>query len=313
MLNTLIKIIVRVITGLRKQNKLCVFTYHRVGTLSKVDAMPEELFEKQLIWIKRYFNPISLAEGVELQKRGCLPKRSVVITVDDGYEDIYNVIFPLLKKHELTATFFISTSGVNKGSLWDDIIISAVLGVDITTEKLSFVNNTYHISTYNQRLECIKSIISITKYKALEDREKLIQQLLIETGKTSAKHDFLSEQQIKLLHKEGMGIGAHTVNHPILTCESDLTAKEEMLQSKVILENIIGQQVDYLAYPNGKKGIDFTYTHEKFAKECGFKGAFSTDLGGINIVEEGLYSLKRLAPWDVNEVKFSLRLALNFI
>lgn len=312
MLRVLLKIIVSVITNFRKSNRLCVFTYHRVGNLSRVDAMSEEVFEKHLIWINRYFNPVSLSEGMKLQKQGRLPKRSVVITVDDGYLDIYDTIQPLLKKHNLTATFFISTSGLDNGSLWDDKICAAVLDIDLDIDEFSFDNQIYSIATYNQRVACAKSIISKAKYKTLIERDKLIQQLILQTNKTPSKNQFLSDLQVKSLFLNGMEIGAHTVNHPILLCEDSITAKKEMLESKNRLEAIIGSQVNYLAYPNGKKGIDFNHTHEELAKECGFKGALSTDLGSINGSSKELYCLRRLAPWDITEIKFCLRLALNF-
>jgi hypothetical protein len=36
--------------------------------------MDEDLFEQQLVWLKKYFNPMGLAEALEVQKTGELPK-----------------------------------------------------------------------------------------------------------------------------------------------------------------------------------------------------------------------------------------------
>ena len=293
------------------ENKLGVLTYHRIGASYNQNFMDEHLFEQQLIWLKRYFNPVSLAEGLVLQQQGKLPKRAVAITIDDGYLDSYTKIFPLLKKHKITATFFISTSGLKSGFLWDELISSTILTLAVNVSELSFDGDKYPLTTYNQRLSCSKLIIEKVKYCSLQERERLIKLLLKQIGQPELCHQFLDEEQIITLHQAGMGIGAHTVNHPILACEDNATAKAEMLKSKRQLEEIIGKPVDFIAYPNGKKNIDFNEKHQELAKECGFKAAFSSDWGCINKSDDPFY-FKRFTPWDATESKFSLRLALNF-
>ncbi|WP_157826754.1 polysaccharide deacetylase family protein [Colwellia sp. 12G3] len=300
------------VTALSGENKLSVLTYHRVGESYNQLCMDEYLFEQQLIWIKKYFNPIGLTEALALQKKGKLPRRSIVITIDDGYVDSFTTIFPLLKKHNLTATFFISTSGLEKGYLWDEHISLIIMTLSVDIEEFLFEGRTFEVSTYNERIKCAKEISDQIKYCSLNERETLIQKLVKQTKKIVLKHDFLNELQIKLLYKQGMEIGAHTVNHPILTYEKSDVAKREMLDSKEILEDIIGEQVKYLAYPNGKLGIDFDENNQNQAKECGFDAAFSSDWGFINHSPKDLYSLKRFTPWDKSEAKFCLRLALNF-
>ena len=103
MLSFIISPVVNAVVAVSGGNKLGVLTYHRIGESYNQLFMDEHLFEQQLIWLNRYFNPVSLAEGLVLQKQGKLPKRAVAITIDDGYLDSYTRIFPLLKKHQITA------------------------------------------------------------------------------------------------------------------------------------------------------------------------------------------------------------------
>ena len=303
--------LVDMISNVSSNDHLSILTYHRVGESYNQLFMDERLFEQQLIWLKRYFNPISLSEGLMLQKEGLLPKRSVVITVDDGYSDSFTTIYPILKKHKLTATFFISTSGLKKGYLWDELISSALLQLPITIEQLTFEGTSYTFTTHNERLECLKIIVNKIKYSSLTEREHLITHLLEQTGQPSLSHQFLSEEQIQILHKEGMEIGAHTINHPILLCENDNVAKHEILTSKLQLEKIIGAPVNFLAYPNGKKDKDFNAVHERIAENCGFKAAFSTDLPTSSLESNNIFCMNRFTPWDTSESKFILRLALH--
>lgn len=307
-----IKLFVSIISALVSRNSLTVLTYHRVGESYNQLCMDEKLFEQQLVWLKRYFNPISLTEGLALQAQGKLPKRSIAISIDDGYSDSYTKIFPLLQKHELVATFFISTSGIQQGYLWDELVSSAIMQLPASDETLVYLAVNYPVATYSQRIECVKKIAKIIKYQSNDERHHLIEQLLNKTGKPQLKHQFLSEQQIFALSEAGMEIGAHTVNHPILTCEQDQTVQSEMMLSKQYLEKITNKPVNFLAYPNGKYQVDFNDNHQRIAKECGFTAAFSTDWGCISPKNNNLFSLSRFTPWDVTEFKFNLRLALNF-
>lgn len=303
---------VNTISRLSGSNKLGVLTYHRVGDSFNQLCMDESLFEQQLIWLKRYYNPIGLAEGLSMQKRGGLPERSIAISIDDGYVDSFTTIFPLLKKHGLEATFFISTSGITQGYLWDELVSSAIMQLPSTTESFIYLDKLYPIATYNQRIQCVKTVTTIIKYQTEEKRRYLIDMLLLQIGDPKLPNQFLTEQHIRTLSDEGMGIGAHTVNHPILTCEDEVTAKFEIMESKLQLEKITGKPIDFLAYPNGKYNVDFNDTHQKIAKECGFKAAFSTNWGCVSPKTNNYFALSRFTPWDITEFKFNLRLALNF-
>jgi peptidoglycan/xylan/chitin deacetylase (PgdA/CDA1 family) len=67
------------------------------------------------------------------------------------------------------------------------------------------------------------------------------------------KPDHLTWDQIKELDKRGFTIGSHTVNHPpdLKSCfEEELHL--EIQNSKDMLENVLGHNVDTFAYPRGR-------------------------------------------------------------
>lgn len=53
-----------------------------------------------------------------LNGNGSLPKKSIVITFDDGYEDNYKYAYPVLKKYNFKAVFFIITSNVDNNNYY---------------------------------------------------------------------------------------------------------------------------------------------------------------------------------------------------
>lgn len=94
------------------------------------------------------------------------------------------------------------------------------------------------------------------------------------------KNKYLSEEDVKELANDPLcTIGAHTMTHPMLRKVNN--AKEEIEQSKFILENIIGRKVEFLAYPYGKHS-SISFKIRQYAKEAGFKAAFGTIPGIIN-------------------------------
>jgi peptidoglycan/xylan/chitin deacetylase (PgdA/CDA1 family) len=310
MIKRLFKLCVSYFLWFFGKNKLSILTYHRVGGSGNALAMDEGLFEQHLLWINRNFNPIDLDEGLKLQAQGKLPRGSVAITIDDGYADSYSIIFPLLQKHNLSATFFISTIGFEKGYLWDELVAFSIMKTK--QDELTFNNQTYSLRTEDEKLICLTSCLSEIKYKTYLERDLLIEQIIAQTHNVGTPDQFLTEEQTLALHKAGMGIGAHTHSHPILLKESDKVALDEIKQSKIILEQIINSPVDYFAYPNGKYGIDFDVKHINMVKDLGFLAALSTDKGVlVNKDVEG-FQIKRFTPWDEIELKFVLRLAFNY-
>jgi peptidoglycan/xylan/chitin deacetylase (PgdA/CDA1 family) len=91
-----------------------VLLYHQVNPLINVTP---ELFEEHLKYIAARYETFTYTEVYDyVKKEGKLPADSLLITFDDGYYDNYKVVFPLLKKYNLKATFFINTLFIGENS-----------------------------------------------------------------------------------------------------------------------------------------------------------------------------------------------------
>lgn len=104
-----------------------ILTYHDIEEVSKSRfAVTAELFEQQLRYLKENgYTPISLdALDRFLRYEQPLPKKAVVITIDDGYKSAKTIAAPLLKKYGFPATFFIYTDFIGGGKhalSWDEV------------------------------------------------------------------------------------------------------------------------------------------------------------------------------------------------
>ena len=91
-----------------------IMMYHRVDEEGKdrADTISPERFRQHMEYLKvNGYQVIGLDELVQGIKSGRkFPHNTVVITFDDGYEDNYTTVFPLLKKYRILARIFLATS-----------------------------------------------------------------------------------------------------------------------------------------------------------------------------------------------------------
>src|SRR5262249_48876258 len=67
------------------------------------------------------YRPIGFAElGETLRDGRPLPRRAVVITIDDGYRDNFEVAYPILHRHRFPATIFLVSQRIGASNDWDN-------------------------------------------------------------------------------------------------------------------------------------------------------------------------------------------------
>ena len=84
------------------------------GMPRRLNTHPE-LLERQLVWLKRKGYSFLTASELIHRESACLVRRPICITFDDGFEDNYTYLFPLLKKHQIKVTLFASQQNVFSG------------------------------------------------------------------------------------------------------------------------------------------------------------------------------------------------------
>ena len=110
--------------------------------------LPLRLFLRQLDFLQRRYNVISLSEYVAAKRTNRrLPDYSIVITFDDGFEDFYSVVAPQLQQRKLPATVFVITDRAfgrfvpngEKFLDWKQIRELAAAGIEIGSHSCSHV------------------------------------------------------------------------------------------------------------------------------------------------------------------------------
>jgi glycosyltransferase involved in cell wall biosynthesis len=111
-------------TWLKLTKPTVILTYHaltRPGERASRFVIKPSRFRRQLAWLRLRKRPIlSLDEYAAFRRERRLPPaRSVVLTFDDGYTDVKEIAWPILREHGATATVFLVSGSMGETNRWD--------------------------------------------------------------------------------------------------------------------------------------------------------------------------------------------------
>ncbi len=186
------------------QHYLPILGYHRIGPLrdDHVPTLTKETFAYQIEYLSKWGYRVLNCDEVadSLLANQALPKKSTVITFDDGYEDNLTVAWPILKQYGFTGIVFI----------------------------------------------------------------------VVEEMGTPG---FLTWDQVRELHREGMLIGSHTLTHCYIPETDPKQLPGEILESKRVIEEQLQAPVRHLSYPIG----GFSKRAQELAQEANYDTAYTTN------------------------------------
>jgi len=296
--------------------RLAVLIFHRVRPHQDplFPGEPDRVqFADAMEIVARCFHCVALDEA--LQRIACgrsLPERAVAITFDDGYADNFSEALPILQYYGLTATFFIASGFLDGGCMWNDEAVESLRAfsrsaIDLRPMGLGIIP----CRTLEEQVAAIDAVKGFLKYQTPTARREALDLLRDITGSGQPPQLMLSSAQVRNMHSLGMGIGGHTVDHPILACLDDDAARREIGEDRERLAGIIGIAPTLFAYPNGKPGKDYGPHHVAMVRAAGYRAAFTT-VWGVTSPGIDMFQLPRFSPWDRQPLRFALRLAHSY-
>ena len=120
-----------------------VLVYHNIGKEARGRlVIAADAFAEQMRYLKTHgYHVVSVAEFVEwLHLKRQLPRKTVVLTFDDGYRSFREHAYPILKELHFTATLFVYTDYVGAGRnalTWDELRALAAEGFDVQAHSKS--------------------------------------------------------------------------------------------------------------------------------------------------------------------------------
>jgi peptidoglycan/xylan/chitin deacetylase (PgdA/CDA1 family) len=283
-----------------RRGRLLIFTYHRV--LERPDPLlPDEpdaaVFAAQMDWIAQFCRVLPLSEAVQRLARGTLPDRAACITFDDGYANNHDVAMPILVSRGLTATVYVTVDAIERGVMWNDLVIEA------HRQRRDTGNGSAPAA--------VEAALAELKYRPLEERWDAAAELYRQMTGAVPPRLMMTSEMVRAMARAGFEIGAHTVNHPILKRQPLEQARREIEGSRDWIANLLGAAPRSFAYPNGRPGRDYDESHARIVQEAGFESAVSTQW---NCARSGSdrFQLPRVTFWDRTPRRFWLRLARTY-
>jgi len=294
-------------------NTLTVLNYHRIDDPFRpgfntfkpnVSATPSQ-FAQQMDYLSQHYNVISGRNIAEWLRGGQkLPPNAAVITFDDGYHDNLKHAYPVLKTSGLPAVIFLTTSYIeSSASFYWDIVAYCFDHAPKDNADFPLLGRRYWQNA-KSRKQVMDEWIAMLKTLPEVDKKKQVDQLP-EILDASVPNDLsagltLTWSEVRHLSDNGIEMGSHTVNHPILTRVSLDEAKGELEQSKSTIEAVTNKPVVSFAYPNGQRS-DFNEALVNSVVDAGYQVAFTLVPGPTR------YSSVKKSPYTIRRIFLSYR------
>lgn len=199
------------------RNKLLILYYHRIVEKKEAKKVKEinmctdiDSFDAQMELLSKYYNPINEETIIS----GKIPDYSVWVTFDDGYKDNYINAYPILKKYNIPATFFIATGYVNKLAIPSPDCGDTVF---MDWEELKEVaENNISIGAHTVRHRILSNLSVAELEKEIVDSKNEIEQRI---GKkvisfaypNGKKRDYDLGKCVPILEKNGFKLAVSTI------------------------------------------------------------------------------------------------------
>jgi len=256
----------------RRQPRVVILGYHRVGEYSSdpfdLTVTPGEL-DEHLQFLERHARPVALQQAIGELARGTIPPRTVVVTFDDGYEDTLTEALPLLRKHRVPATVFVTTGNTGE-SFWWDVLAACLSGAAQLPDTIAIdVSGKQQLYATRDRAHLLQQVATLLRPLPAAERTAILSGLSRDTGSPISPDlpRALRHDEIERLAAEPLvEVGAHSVTHPPLAQVQAERQRMEIVESRRTLETLTRKPIRSFSYPHGSLG-DVT---RELVREAGF-------------------------------------------
>lgn len=227
---------------------------------------------------------VSLDEMYRRMIEGNFRRRFVCLTFDDGYRDVLQWAYPVLRKHEAPFALYIPTSFPDRlGEMWWLALEKVIAGNSRVGLFMDGHERRFDCHTVAEKREVYEHLYWwLRSHDAEEDMRRVVRDLCARYGvdmKALCADLCMSWEDLGELAKDPLcTIGAHTVNHVMLKKVPDDIARSEMMMSRSVIEAAIGVRPEHLSYPVGDASAAGPREYAT-AAELGFKTAVTTRPG----------------------------------
>lgn len=280
----------------------CAVTYHGVvpaGYESKEFALDGHLvnaasLRAQLGLLKAHYHVLQPEEIRAYWREGApLPPRSILLTCDDGLQNVLSDMLTVLQEAGVRCLFFITgaSAGDSAGMLWYEELYVALMTAPAGSIEITELKLAASLGAAEQRRATWRTWMQELSKHSCEVRRYAVQEVCAKAGlkadyfssldgPNARRFRLLNAEGVRQLAQAGMTVGAHTLSHPVLAHATRDEAWKEIQQSRAALQSVTGTDIWALAYPFGDATAAGAREFE-MAEQAGYECAFMNCGGGF--------------------------------
>jgi len=283
-----------------------------------IRALPPAAFEQQLDWLQREYAIVSQPQFERAVHGGePLPSNAALLTFDDGFVDHYEVVFPVLRRRNLSGVFFLAQDacapvprvlGVHKTHFLLAKLGAAAFGRAVVQEcavPAGVAHTARHAQIFGvDRWEHAdeRAIKDLLNYElSFDEADRVLNALFARCiGDEAAfgRELYLNEPMIREMARGGMVFGYHTKSHRMLSRLDAGEQQAELFEGVAWIRALTGQATVSFCYPWGGPK---TYTRDTLAilESTGYSVAFNTVRQRADLTRNHPFELPRVDTRDL--------------
>jgi len=291
--------------------RVLILGYHRVvpdfereaGQSIPGGIISLQTFQRQLESVARSgYEFATMSHAVEVLTRQRASKKDVcVVTFDDGYRDVYRHAFPLLESKGIPATFYLPAGliGTQRRLDHDRLYhlsgVARRAGLQPKIDELPPETATLMRSAMGQGKPVSAALDDYIGDVPSDGLRFAIELLAARLGEAPDPTwgDLMDWGEARRIATAGYELGAHTLEHVVLTLEGPARIEHEIRGSREMIERETGAPVRHFSYCNGWYSEQLVHRISRM----GFQSAVTTE-DFPNRLGDNPFTLKRKVLWE---------------
>ncbi len=218
-----------------------------------------EQFSADLDFLLKHYKPVTPADIIKsIEQNNALPKKAFLISFDDGFREVYDIIAPILEQKGVPALFFINPAFIDNKVLFYRCKISLLINELVKHKQESAFANIFYDTLQIQKKSLNEIKDSLKKLD--QSNAEILDELATKIGFSfekylTAQQPFLTRQQLISLHSRGFFIGGHSITHPYY---NKLPLQEQVVQTMAscnFVNELLSVNNSCFSFPHSDVGI----------------------------------------------------------
>jgi peptidoglycan/xylan/chitin deacetylase (PgdA/CDA1 family) len=279
----------RILESRWRQQRLLILCYHGVSLGDEHEwntglYMPPALFRRRMETLRRLGCAVlPLGDALRRLHSGALPKKSIVITFDDGNYDFYRMAYPVLSEYGFPSTVYLTTyyTGYNRAVF--DVMLSYLLWRG-RTQLVSLPVPGLRAQILLDETGRVFARREIAEYARLarltaRDKGQLLVSIAAALGVdyedlcTRRVLHLMNLDEVGELSSRGVEFQLHTHRHRV--SRDRAVFLEEIRENRACLSRVCDTPAVHFCYPSGRYFPELL----EFLREAGIESAATCDSG----------------------------------